>query len=170
MNPKLKVCMIGATSVGKTSLVARYVSSIFSETYRTTIGVRIETRRVERPAGTSELVLWDLSGEDEFQSVRSAYLRGAAGYLIVVDGTRRDTLDTALSLQAKAQAQATTGDVPFVIALNKADRVADWDVDAKTLKERESSVVRTSAKTGEGVEDAFNRLVDAMHRRGAPWT
>src|SRR5262245_4193205 len=98
MNQKLKVCMIGGTAVGKTSLVMQFVSSIFHERYSTPIGVKIHARRVQRGSTTVDLILWDLSGEDEFQGVQPAYLRGASGYLLVADGTRRETLDTAIAL------------------------------------------------------------------------
>ena len=88
MNRKAKVCLIGATAVGKSSLVARYVTSIFSESYRTTIGVKIETRPVRVNETTLDLVLWDLSGEDEFQNVQPGYLRGASGCLVAASHSR----------------------------------------------------------------------------------
>ena len=116
---KLKVCMIGATAVGKTSLVARFVDRVFEERYTSTIGVRIQARHVQRQGRLVTLVLWDLSGEDEFQGVQPSYLRGMAGYLLVVDGTRRHTLDTARDLEARVR--ATMGALPFIVVLNKAD-------------------------------------------------
>ena len=97
-----KICMLGATGVGKTSLVSRFVSSIFSDKYLTTVGVKIDKKTVTVEARTVTLVLWDIYGEDAFQSVRASYLRGAAGYLLVADGTRQLTLDTARSLQKTA--------------------------------------------------------------------
>jgi GTPase SAR1 family protein len=109
------------------------------------------------------LVLWDIYGEDAFQSVRASYLRGAAGYLLVADGTRQLTLDTARSLQKTAEGAA--GRVPFVLAMNKADLVAEWQVDDKALwkiAEEGWSIVRTSALTGAGVEEAFMKLTRAM--------
>jgi len=163
MTEKLKICMIGATAVGKTSLVARFVSSIFHERYTTTIGVKIQARRLQRGERSIDLIVWDLSGEDEFQSVQPFYLRGAAGYLLVIDGTRRDTIDIALSLQERAR--MTTGPIPFVVVLNKADLIISWDVDAQdlgALEQRGFSIVHTSAKTADGVEEAFNRLVDMI--------
>ncbi len=166
MSEKLKICMVGATGVGKTSLVARYVSSIFSDRYETTIGVRIQSRRMTYHGRPIDLILWDLSGEDEFQNVQPAYLRGAAGYLVVIDGTRRDTLETAVTLQLRVQ--AAIGDVPFVVVLNKTDQVAAWDVgprDLDALERRGYRIVRTSAKTGAGVEEAFQRLVEAVFAR-----
>lgn len=167
---KLKICMVGATAVGKTSLVERFVTSIFHEGYATTIGVKIQTRGVRRGDRTFKVVLWDLSGQDEFQNVRPEYLRGGAGYLLVIDGSRRETVDTAISLQGVAR-EATRG-APFIVALNKVDLVAEWDVDARlaaSLQARGWDIVRTSARTGEGVEMAFDRLVDAIVQRGSAW-
>jgi hypothetical protein len=169
MNRKAKVCLIGATAVGKSSLMARYVSSIFSEQYRTTIGVKIETRSARRGEQTIELVLWDLSGEDEFQNVQPSYLRGASGYLLVIDGTRRETLETAIRLSERVH--ATIGPVPCVVVLNKADLVATWELkpaDLAAMHGRGWLVVEASAKTGAGVDVAFDHLVDAMIQEG-PW-
>jgi hypothetical protein len=160
---KRKICMLGATGVGKTSLVARFVRSIFSETYRTTIGVTIDKKRVRDGRGELDLVIWDLSGEDEFQSVTRSYMRGASGLLVVVDGTRRGTAETALRLHAEAR--AFVGDVPRVFVLNKSDLSATWDLDPPfeaALRAAGTTLVRTSAKTGAGVEDAFGALVSAM--------
>jgi small GTP-binding protein len=166
---KLKVCMLGATGVGKTSLVDRFVRSIFSDAYRTTIGVKIEVRPVEREDRAVDVVVWDLSGQDEFQSVRLSYLRGAAGYLVVIDGTRRETVDAAVTLQAAAR--GAIGEVPFIAVVNKADLVTSWDLDPQDLELLERSgwtIMRTSARTGAGVEEVFNALVDAIPRPRAP--
>jgi small GTP-binding protein len=173
MIDKLKICMIGGTAVGKSSLVNRYMNSIFEERYATTIGVKIQARRLQRGDRTVDLVLWDLSGEDEFQSVQPSYLRGAAGYLLVIDGTRHETLDTAIELHKRVR--STAGEVPFVVVLNKTDLAARWDIGIEAtaaLARRNWVVVRTSAKTGEGVEAAFDCLVTEIleGRRTQPWT
>ena len=106
-----KVCMLGAFAVGKTSLVARYVHSIFSDKYLTTIGVKIDKKPVSLLRGEMELILWDIYGEDEFQKVRMSYLQGASAYLLVADGTRRATLEVAASLQRAAEAGDREGAV-----------------------------------------------------------
>jgi small GTP-binding protein len=172
MIEKLKVCMIGATAVGKTSLVARFVSSVFSQRYATTIGVKIHARRVHLDERIVDLIIWDLSGEDEFQSVQSSYLRGASGYLVVIDGTRRETIDTAISLQERAR--RTIGDAPFIAVLNKIDLTAAWDLGDEQLAAlhgREWNLLRTSAKTGEGVEQAFDQLtIRMLERQAEAWT
>src|SRR5579863_7193776 len=78
-----KVCMLGGFSVGKTSLVRRYVESIFSDTYLTTVGVKIDKKTVATPDRTVTLILWDVAGEDDVSTVKMSYLRGAAGYVLV---------------------------------------------------------------------------------------
>jgi small GTP-binding protein len=170
MTRKRKVCLIGATAVGKTSLVGRYVTSIFSESYHTTIGVKIESRVVTSKDREVDLVIWDLSGEDEFQNVQPSYLRGASGYLLVIDGSRRSTLDVAMTLESRVR--AAVGVIPFVAVLNKIDLVAEWQLapaDVETMRSRGWLVVRASAKTGEGVDEAFERLVDRMAEERRPW-
>jgi len=154
-----KVCLLGAYGVGKTSLVSRFVQSMFSDTYLTTIGVKVDKKTLSVDGADITLMLWDIYGEDEFQTVRTSYLRGAAGYILVADGTRQRTLDTARELQSKAM--AVVGNVPFVLVLNKADLAGEWRVDDRALwkmAEDGWTLVKTSAKTGAGVEEAFLKL------------
>jgi len=151
-----KVCLLGSFAVGKTSLVSRFVRSIFSEAYHTTVGVKVDDKVVRVGEQELRLVLWDLHGEDQFQRLRSTYLRGAAGLLFVADGTRPRTLETAASL--RDDATTAVGSVPHLLLLNKADLTDAWAVDAAgeaTLRERGWRVLRTSAKDGSGVEEAF---------------
>jgi small GTP-binding protein len=158
-----KICMLGGFAVGKTSLVARYVTSLFSEKYLTTVGVKIDKKQVALDGRDVTLMLWDIYGQDDFQDVQTTQLRGMSGYLLVVDGTRRATLETARQVQAKAA--AAVGAVPFILLLNKSDLSAQWEIDEQAffkLAEQGWHVIRTSAKTGEGVEEAFMALTRAM--------
>jgi small GTP-binding protein len=158
-----KVCMLGGFAVGKTSLVARFVSSIFSEKYLSTVGVKIDKKVVSVDGRDTMLLLWDIYGQDDFQTVQPAQLRGMAGYLLVVDGTRRATLETARLLHEKAKTVA--GDVPFVVVINKSDLASSWEIDDVAffkLVEQGWRIVKTSAKTGDGVEHAFESLTRAM--------
>ncbi|HEX5215853.1 MAG TPA: Rab family GTPase [Vicinamibacterales bacterium] len=160
-----KICMLGGFAVGKTSLVARYVSSIFSDKYLSTVGVKIDKKQLNVDGKDVTMMLWDIYGQDDFQTVQPSQLRGMSGYLLVVDGTRRATLETARQLQAKAT--EAVGPVPFILLLNKLDLAAQWEIDEPAffkLVEDGWRVVRTSAKTGEGVEEAFELLARAMLR------
>ena len=158
-----KICMLGAFAVGKTSLVAQCVRSVFSEKYHTTVGVKVDKKELVVGDTAVNLLLWDLAGEDDFHQIRPSYLRGAAGYLLVVDGTRPATLETALSIQQRAL--ETLGDVPFMVLLNKADIEDEWELDEPgidTLTAKSWGVIKTSAKTGLGVEEAFSRLAASI--------
>lgn len=158
-----KICMLGAFSVGKTSLVRRFVESTFSDRYLTTVGVKIDKKPLEVNGRALDLILWDIAGEDEVSAIRISYLRGSAGYLMVADGTRPVTLEVARSLHRRVEAEL--GRVPFVLLLNKRDLVDDWCVPAgevAALRQSGWSVRLTSAKTGEGVQDAFAELAGRL--------
>lgn len=162
-----KVCMLGAFATGKTSLVARFVKGLYSEKYQSTIGVKIDKKTVELDGSPVSLILWDLAGEDDFVSVQMRYLRGAAGYLLVVDGTRPDTLETALLLHRRVLDEV--GELPFVLVLNKDDLREQWVVedvegDLLGLRNAAAATLRTSAKTGDAVERAFTQLAREVTR------
>ena len=118
-----KVCVLGAFGVGKTSLVRRYVESIFSDTYLTTVGVKVDKKTLDVGGAPLTLVLWDIAGEDDTTAIRMSYLRGAAGYFLVADGTRPETVEVARFIQARVTAEV--GPLPYLLLLNKADLVAD---------------------------------------------
>jgi small GTP-binding protein len=154
-----KICMLGAFAVGKTSLVSQFVTSIFSDKYLTTVGVKVDKKLVNLGDRAVTLMLWDIYGQDDFQTIQESYLTGSAGYLLVVDGTRRATLDTAIAIQQKAAGVVRSA--PFILVLNKSDLSTEWEVDDRAvwqLAEKGWTVVRTSAKTGAGVEDTFMKL------------
>jgi len=165
-----KICLLGAFSVGKTSLIKRYVTSLFDERYLTTVGVKIEKKEVAVGAQAFKLLIWDLAGEDEFTRLRTNYLRGTSACVIVIDGTRRNTVDTAKDLVSLAQRELGTG-IPIVVALNKYDMIDQWDIDISAVQAilgDSVSIVCTSAKTGEAVEEMFDLVaqlvVDDMSR------
>jgi small GTP-binding protein len=158
-----KICMLGSFSVGKTSLVRRFVESMFDEKYHTTIGVKVDKKVVRAGNNELTLVLWDIHGEDALQEMKMNYLRGMSGYLLVADGTRRQTLDDALSLDERVR--LSLGSLPSIVVLNKFDRAADWEIEPDRLAALEQAgrdVIRTSARTGDCVEEAFSRLAATM--------
>ena len=132
-----KVCLLGTSGVGKTSLVARFVHSMFSDKYLTTVGVKIDKKTVPVDGTEVTLMIWDLAGDDDFQRLQASYLRGTSGYLLVADGTRRVTLDLA----------------------------PQWEVDdarIAALTAENFTVIKTSAREGAGVEQAFADLARRM--------
>lgn len=158
-----KICLLGAFAVGKTSLVSRFVKSIYSDQYLTTVGVKVDKKPVTLSDKEINLIVWDLAGEDEFQKVSMDYLRGAAGFLLVADGTRLSTLETARMLRQRVG--ETIGEIPFVLIINKADLQTEWEIDDQAIADCQAAnwnVIKSSAKTGEGVEEAFKLLAEKI--------
>ena len=159
-----KICIIGDFGVGKTSTVARFVHNVFSEKYLTTVGVKIDTKEVmladQRPV---KLVIWDIAGTDRFAAVEFSYLRGLQGYLLVVDGTRAYTLDSALKL--KSEVEERMGKMPFVCIVNKADLEGQWEVtedQLDTLRSDGFRLLKTSAQSGDSVDKALHMLAELV--------
>jgi small GTP-binding protein len=156
---KKKICMLGAFAVGKTSLVQQFVKSVFSEKYLTTVGVKVDKKEVVIDGRDVDLLIWDIHGEDSIQDISPSYLRGSAGFILVADGTRKETLDAATDISKRVG--AALGSLPTLLLLNKADLEDDWEIDDVTIDQLEKQgwfTQRTSAKTGSGVEDAFSAL------------
>lgn len=158
-----KIALLGAPGVGKTSLVRRFVASLFDEKYLTTIGVKVDKKAVRVGAEDVTLMIWDVAGAEEHFSVPSAYVKGASGYILVADGTRIETFAAAAAIIE--QMDRDLGPLPFVFVVNKKDLVDAWQADAARLdamRTRSVAVLISSAKTGEGVEEAFQQLANAM--------
>ena len=164
--PKLKmiqkkICMLGDFSVGKTSLVKRFVSGIYDDAYLSTIGVTLSRKPISLSDSVAvNLIIWDLAGGDEFTGIQANYLIGAAGALLVCDLTRPSTLQTA---EKYAEVILTINPNAQLILLgNKADLVQESILttqDLDTVAQNLSIPFHiTSAKTGRHVDLAFEQL------------
>jgi small GTP-binding protein len=164
-----KICMVGTFATGKTCLVQRYVHSIFSPRYLSTVGVKIDRKEVNVRGEPVTLLLWDLEGRDGNHDVNPSYVRGAHGLIFVVDGTRRDTFDQAFDIRESITSQV--GEIPCAFAFNKADLTDEWQLtqaDEDAVSARGLHVLRTSAKSGTGVEETFQWLAEAtLQKTGA---
>ncbi len=162
-----KICMVGVFATGKTSMVRQFVFSKYSEKYHSTVGVKVDRKDVDVQGTTVRLLLWDLEGRDGHQELQTSYLRGAAGILYVVDGTRRETFDQLFELRTAVN--SAIGAVPSIVAVNKADLTDQWqitDEELDTLDASQWHQLKTSAKTGQGVEETFSWLAHAMLKGG----
>ncbi len=158
-----KICMVGVFGTGKTSLVQRYVRSIFSPRYLSTVGVKIDRKEVSLGGRDVHLMLWDLEGRDAHHDVNTSYLKGAAGLIYVVDGTRADTLQETRAIRERVL--GAIGTVPSVLALNKSDLVSEWTLpadDRGIAGQEDWHVLRTSAKSGDGVDAMFQWLAERV--------
>ncbi len=160
---KKKIVMLGSFAVGKTSLVQRFVNSIFSEKYLTTIGVKIDQKIVKVDDKDVNLLLWDIHGEDDYQKIKPTYIMGSSGCFIIIDGTRKATLDIGLKLIETVNKVAPKSAI--IILINKSDLKDEWDIgedDINSLKHLGYEIIETSAKANTAVEHAFTRITQLM--------
>lgn len=124
--------------------------------------MKIDKKQVKVGDEDVNLMLWDLEGRDGTRDITASYVRGAHGIIYVADGTRKETVDQVGELRTIVE--GVVGAIPSVVALNKFDLTAEWNLDAAAETSAGGSGVhrlRTSAKTGEGVEAAFQWLAEA---------
>ena len=160
-----KICMVGVYGTGKTCLVQQFVHSIFSVKYLSTVGVKIDKKQVSIGGEDITLMLWDLEGRDGTRDVSASYVRGAHGIIYVADGTRPETVQQLGDLRKLVVNEI--GETPSVVALNKADLKDEWKLsssDESSAGGPDAHRLKTSAKTGEGVEAAFQWLAEQTVR------
>ena len=170
-----KLILLGDGAVGKTSLISRYVFSMFDPHYVETLGTNV-TARVEKlasPEGPLEvrLQIWDIIGQERFDSIYVAYYQEADGVLLVCDSTREVTLDSLAGWIRSAE--EVLGNFPAVIVVNKSDLPPAFSLDDVRQKLRgvssgafaESAVQSTSAKTRDRVQEAFQSLARSIATR-----
>lgn len=153
-----KICILGPTGVGKTSLVKQFVDGIFSDKYLTSIGVKIDKKLVSTGFTPVQMLIWDLEGIDKYCGFNPRYLRGCAALVIVVDQTRFSSLGEAMEILSLCRKET---DVPVVLAINKTDLSPSMNWDDTILQKHIkhfSDVRYTSAKTGQNVENMFESI------------
>jgi len=161
-----KICMLGDPAVGKTSLVGRFVFSMFDDKYIETIGAKVtkRTMAIENVSTKQrfrlKLMIWDIAGQRTLDFIKPTYYRDAEGAIIVADCTRKETLGNVPRWSDSIR--EVCGEIPVVVLINKSD-LADH---AQYGAEEAGAVAEklcapffmTSAKSGANVENAFSAL------------
>lgn len=159
-----KICLVGDFGVGKTSLIRRFVENQFSDEYLSTVGVKISRKSVSlQEAGSVQLLVWDLEGRTNLKPIVAQHMKGASGAIIVGDLTRSETIERIAEhihqfLDVNPQGYT-------IVAFNKADLV-DEEKRPESIEFAEADRViatyKTSAKTGEHVDEMFELLAHQM--------
>jgi small GTP-binding protein len=159
---KWKVVMLGDFAVGKTSLVKRFVYDEFSDSYLTTIGVKVTRKDVLiNNFVKADLLLWDIAGSDKFIKFTPEYVKGAFAGIIVGDVTRKSSIDNILfhiELLLNVNPEALV-----FIALNKSDLVERTEEYISITSDKlkgiaYKSITPTSAKDGNNVNVLFQNI------------
>ncbi len=165
---KLKICLVGESSVGKSSLIKKYIFDEFDGKYIATLGAKITKKEINIKASENDesfnviLLVWDIMGQPGFRELlQEAYFYGAHGIVGVCDTTREDTL---LELNNwMYSVHNVTGPIPTVFLGNKCDLKEEQEVGLIEIKSfaagyKQSQTYLSSAKTGENVEFIFEEL------------
>lgn len=158
---KFKILLLGDGNVGKTSLIMRFTTGRFKETYKATIGTDIFQKTIDN----KDLQIWDLSGQSHFKNIRMKFYKRANGSLLVFDLTNPISFDNLENWIEEAQ--EVTGDIPTVLVGNKKDleHLIQLNMIEKVknfAKSKGLEFVFTSARNGENVEEAFKKLSEAL--------
>ena len=159
-----KILLIGDSSVGKTCLISKYAIGVFNEDYITTIG--FDSRQKEEIINNEKVLvrIFDTAGQERFKSITANYLRNAEGVILVYDLTSTESFENLkFWIESIKNNLGNDEPIPIIIIGNKIDledaRVINKSVAEKFAKDNNYKYFETSAKTGEGVDDAFREIV-----------
>eukprot|EP00930_Biecheleria_cincta_P033951 TRINITY_DN23497_c0_g1_i1.p1 TRINITY_DN23497_c0_g1~~TRINITY_DN23497_c0_g1_i1.p1 ORF type:complete len:225 (-),score=50.81 TRINITY_DN23497_c0_g1_i1:138-776(-) len=167
--PKFKVVFVGDQSVGKTSIIVRYLKNTFDDKVDATIGMDFQTKTVSLSLGGQiRLQLWDTAGQERFRSLVNSYIRDAAAAVVCFDLTKRESFDN--TSQWIEEVRSARGNEALIwLVGNKSDagdkRQVPADECQRKAREVGGEFVEASAKTGDNVTALFEKLAEALVNR-----
>ncbi len=163
-----KLLLLGDASVGKTTLTHKYVSGIFLDNPRLTIGVDFLSKKVVIDGKSTRLQIWDFGGEDRFRFLLPTYCKGANGAIFLYDITNSKSLYHLPDWTRIVKLNA--GEIPIFLAGGKQDleayRTVTREEGMKATKENNlAGFLEISSKTGLNVEETFVNITRIMISR-----
>ncbi len=168
---KIKVTVIGDGSVGKTSLIQKFTQGTFKDDYIKTIGAQLTNYKAEIDGYRIELIFWDIAGQDDFHFLRPSFYRASRAAIIVYSLEENDLGRRSFEHITKwyQDVKQFCGEIPVVVFANKVDLIEEQSLDKTQIQNlvKEHNFVGyyiTSAKTGQGLDEAFNDLIKGRLR------
>jgi len=168
---KIKVTVIGDGSVGKTSLIQKFTQGTFQTDYIKTIGAQLTKYKTEINGYRIELIFWDIAGQDDFHFLRPSFYRASKAAIIVYSLEENDLGQRSFEHITKwyEDVKQFCGEIPVVLFANKVDLINVQSLDKKKIQNlvKEHNFLGyyiTSAKTGQGLDDAFDALSKEIKR------
>jgi len=163
-----KLLLLGDASVGKTTLTHKYVSGIFLDNPRLTIGVDFLSKKVVVDGKSTRLQIWDFGGEDRFRFLLPTYCKGGNGAIFVYDITNSKSLYHLPDWTRIVKRNA--GEIPIFLVGSKQDSVAhrtvSYEKGVEAAKENNlAGFLELSSKTGVNVEESFVSITRIMISR-----
>jgi len=172
-----KISIIGDGGVGKTSLIKKFTKGTFERDYIQTIGAQFSKYEVEIDGDLVNLIFWDIAGQDDFNFLHPLFYRESKGCIIVFSLEDNDLGEESFNHIENwhNELKKYCSDIPVVIFANKVDLIEEDNLIETNIQE----VIRkrnflgyslTSAKTGQGVHEAFNILIKNLYKKNKPST
>ncbi|KAH7731715.1 member Ras oncogene family RAB18A [Aphelenchoides avenae] len=168
----LKILIIGESGVGKSSLMLRFVDDSFNEEIAATIGVDFRVTTVNIDGNAVKLAIWDTAGQERFRTLTPSYYRGGQGIILVYDVSNRSTFDRLEHWIAEVDTYCTKADAIKMLVGNKIDtdnRLITRDEGLQFAKKHKMLFIEASAKTREGVQYAFEELIEKILQTPGLW-
>jgi len=168
---KFKLVFLGEQSVGKTSLITRFMYDTFDNTYQATIGIDFLSKTMYLEDRTVRLQLWDTAGQERFRSLIPSYIRDSSVAVVVYDVTNRASFINTSRWIDDVRAERGS-DVVIVLVGNKTDlgdkRQVSTEEAERKAKELEVMFIETSAKAGHNVKTLFKKIAQALPGMDSP--
>ncbi|XP_029483833.1 ras-related protein Rab-6A isoform X3 [Oncorhynchus nerka] len=162
---KFKLVFLGEQSVGKTSLITRFMYDSFDNTYQATIGIDFLSKTMYLEDRTIRLQLWDTAGQERFRSLIPSYIRDSAAAVVVYDITNVNSFQQTTKWIDDVRTERGS-DVIIMLVGNKTDladkRQITTEEGEQRAKELNVLFIETSAKTGYNVKQLFRRVAAAL--------
>ncbi|XP_048839252.1 ras-related protein Rab-6A isoform X1 [Brienomyrus brachyistius] len=162
---KFKLVFLGEQSVGKTSLITRFMYDSFDNTYQATIGIDFLSKTMYLEDRTIRLQLWDTAGQERFRSLIPSYIRDSAAAVVVYDITNVNSFQQTTKWIDDVRTERGS-DVIIMLVGNKTDladkRQVSIEEGEKKAKELNVMFIETSAKAGYNVKQLFRRVAAAL--------
>ena len=169
----LKVLIIGESGVGKSSLLIRFTDDLFDEDIDSTIGVDFKVKSIHFHGNTLKIACWDTAGQERFRTLTPSYYRGAQGVIFVYDVTVRETFNKLSNWLGECETYSTKLDVVKMLVGNKIDKETERQVSRNEgldfARKHSMLFIEASAKTRDGVECAFEELIEKIMETPGLW-
>ena len=163
---KCQLLIIGNSIVGKTSILTKYTSKAYTESYVATVGLDFFTKDESIDGKTIRIKIWDTAGQERYKAITKCFFQRAQGIIIVFDVTNKRSFDDLKmwidSIKSQSKLTEDLENMPIILIGNKIDlpkRVIDKETALNFAKEQNLEYYETSAKTGEGIDNAMKELV-----------